>query len=87
MEIGDPFMPPNDGRYELDVGPGGATCRRTDTDADVELGIDVLGALYLGGHRATTLARAGLIKGSLDALATMDRLFPWDPRPWCPEDF
>ena len=43
--------------------------------------------LYLGGVRATTLARAGRIEGSRPALARADALFAWSLAPSCPEVF
>lgn len=87
LGIRDPFLPDNDGHYELAAGPQGAECRRTDAEPDLEMPVDALGALYLGGHRIRTLWRAGVVRGSDEAMATADRLFAWDPAPWCPEDF
>jgi predicted acetyltransferase len=87
LGVVDPFLPENDGRYELDAGPDGATCRETTADADLEVPVDALGAMYLGGHRATTLARAGLISGEDSSLASADRLFAWPIAPWCHEIF
>jgi predicted acetyltransferase len=87
LGVRDPFLPENDGRYELDAAPDGATCRRTDAAADVELAVDTLAALYLGAHGFTTLARAGLVGGDGEALATADRVFAWPTAPWCPEVF
>lgn len=87
LGVRDPFLPDTDGRYELEATAAGAACRRTDAAADVELDVASLGAVYLGGHRPTTLARAGLVAGAPEALALADRLFAWDPLPWCPEDF
>ena len=62
-------------------------CRATTAAPDVELAIDALGALYLGGHRFTTLARAGRVTGDLAALQRADRMFTWHTLPWCPEIF
>jgi predicted acetyltransferase len=86
LGIRDPFRDQT-GRYALDAGPDGAACRRVDDPPDLEMDVDVLGALYLGGHRPTMFARAGLIRGDTDALATADRVFPWGPAPWCPDVF
>ncbi|SDG13577.1 sterol carrier protein domain-containing protein [Pseudonocardia oroxyli] len=64
-------------RLRLRGGPDGAECARTHTTPDVRLGTSALGSLYLGGHRARTLARAGLVEGrgvpALDAAFTADR--------------
>ncbi len=85
--VHDPFMPDNDGRYVLEAGPGGATCSKTSDDADLELDVNVLGALYLGGQSISTLAKAGLVHGDSKSVATAGALFAWDPQPWCPEVF
>jgi predicted acetyltransferase len=87
LAVGDPFLPENSGRYLLDASPDGARCVRTDEDADLELPADALAALYLGGHRVETLARARLVSGSPTARAAADRLFAAEPAPWCPEMF
>lgn len=50
-------------RYRLTGGPDGAECTPTTALPDVTLGHSALGSLYLGGHRAAALARAGLIEG------------------------
>ncbi len=85
--VTDEFRPENSGAYELDATPAGATCRRTGAEPQITLPIAMLGAIYLGGHRATTLGRAGLISGPDDALRLADHLFSWTRLPWCPENF
>ena len=87
LGIRDPFLPENDGNYELIVSADAAQCRRTQAEADVTCEVDVLGSLYLGGHRATTLARAGRIAGNPTSIELLDRMFAWSPLPWCPEAF
>ena len=87
FEVQDSFIPANSGRYELDVNSGEAECSATASDADIELSIQTLGAIYLGAHRFTELMRAGLVQGNPAALTTADRLFSWDRQPWCPEVF
>jgi predicted acetyltransferase len=63
---------PAPGRWVLEVGPDGASCRaaRIGEDADLRLGLTELGALYLGGVASSTLAAAGRLEelrgGSLD---------------------
>ena len=49
--------------------------------------MDALGALYFGAHPITTLAAAGRVRGSEEALATAARMFAWPRLPWCPEEF
>ncbi|MEE8153585.1 MAG: GNAT family N-acetyltransferase [Phycisphaerales bacterium] len=87
LGVRDTFLPENDGSYELEVTSGGAQCRRSSAPADIKLSVEALGATYLGAHRFTALARAGLVHGDAEALATADRLFSWDRLPWCPEVF
>jgi predicted acetyltransferase len=63
---------PAAGRWVLEAGPDGASCRpaRTREDADLRMGLTELGALYLGGVASSTLASAGRVEelrsGSLD---------------------
>jgi predicted acetyltransferase len=87
LDVRDPFLPDNGGRYLLDVSPEGSSCTRTEQDADLELGIDALAALYLGGNRAAPMARAGVVRGTPSALAAADRLFAAERAPWCAEMF
>ena len=87
FDVRDRFLPLNDGRYLLEAGPGGSKCSRTSDDADLQLDVNVLGALYLGGQSVSPLSRAGWIRGDPKSLATAGALFAWDPQPWCPEVF
>lgn len=72
------------GAWVLEAGPEGATCRRAGPgeSPDLRLRVTELGSLYLGGFRASVLARAGLVdeltSGSLDAA---DALFATRPAP------
>jgi predicted acetyltransferase len=72
------------GRWLLEAGPDGASCRRAPTgeDADLRLGVTELGALYLGGVASSTLAAAGRLEelraGSLD---WADALLATSPAP------
>lgn len=84
FEVRDGFCPGNEGRYELEGGTDGATCRSTDRQPDVILDVADLGAVYLGGVRFQTLRRAGrMIEASAGALARADAMFAWDPLPFC----
>jgi predicted acetyltransferase len=87
LGVVDSFVPENDGNYELIVRGDSAECRRCERVADVHCQVDVLGALFLGGHRASTLARAGRISGDPATIALLDQMFAWSPRPWCSEEF
>ncbi len=88
LAVRDGFLPDNEGAYALDAGPNGATCKAVKTGSpDVELDVADLGAAYLGGVGFRTLARAGRVRGSPEALARADAMFAWDPPPWNPEVF
>jgi predicted acetyltransferase len=84
LEVVDRLRPESGGRYRLDASAKGGECRRTDADADLELSVADLGALYLGGVRASTLARAGRVRALRpDALEVADGVFGWHLEPHC----
>jgi predicted acetyltransferase len=86
--VSDNFCPENDGTYELEASPGGAECRRTHADPDIELDISDLGAVYLGGVRFSTLARAlRVVERSPGAIRRADHVFTSDVAPWCTQGF
>jgi predicted acetyltransferase len=87
VRVKDPYCPWNEGTYVLAGGPAGATCTRSPATPDVEVDATALGAVYLGGQRLQSLARAGRVSGSPEALRRADALFAWDPAPWIPEIF
>lgn len=60
LEVADGFLD-RGGRFRLRGGPDGAECAPSDDAADVHTDVATLGALYLGGHRPTTTARAALL--------------------------
>jgi hypothetical protein len=64
---------PAPGRWVLECGPDGASCRaaRSGEGADLRLGLAALGALYLGGFRASQLAAGGLVEEMTSA--SLDR--------------
>jgi len=85
--IHDPMYRDNDGTYLLSATPDGAECWPVDEPPDLELEIDALGAILLGGRRLGSLARSGRVRGSANLIRHADSLFTWDPAPWCPEIF
>jgi predicted acetyltransferase len=88
LDVTDPFLPDLAGRFRVAGGPDGATCEPTDAHADVELSVADLGALYLGGARFSTLARAGRVREMTQgALQRGDAMFQTDPAPWCGTPF
>jgi predicted acetyltransferase len=88
VEVTDAFLPENEGRYELEGGPDGARCRRTNAGPDLRLSVAELGSAYLGGVSLSSLAAAGRVEESTPrALARADLLFGLDVPPWCSTDF
>ena len=88
VELTDPFLPANEGRWSIAGSGDGAEVRRTDADADLALSAPELGALYLGGVSATTLQRADRIEELVPgAIERADRFFASTPAPWCGTDF
>jgi predicted acetyltransferase len=84
VDVSDPFRPGGEGRFVVEGGSDGASSRPTAEDADLALGVADLGALYLGGVSATTLARAGRVEErSSGALRAADAFFASATAPWC----
>jgi predicted acetyltransferase len=83
IEVVDDVRPSTGGTFSLEPG----SCRRTDASPDVSMHIRELGALYLGGVSATTLARADRVTGDRDALRRVDRLLASSQTPWCATHF
>jgi predicted acetyltransferase len=72
-------------RWRVVVREGRATVTRTDADPDATLGIAALGPIYLGGVRATDLARAGHLAAVDPATwARIDVMHVVSRQPWCP---
>lgn len=88
LEVTDAFLPENSGRYALEGGPDGATCERTDEDADLALQVADLGSTYLGGVDFSVLARAGRVRElSPNALRRADLMFAAEVTPYCETGF
>jgi predicted acetyltransferase len=88
FDVADAFCPQNEGCYQLQGGPAGATCDPTTAAPDLALSAADLGAAYLGGVRFSTLARAGRVDElTPGALARADAMFASEPLPWCETDF
>jgi predicted acetyltransferase len=72
------------GRWVLDAGPDGASCRRAGPGEEPDLRLDVttLGALYMGGHAPSVLAASGAIAElRAGAVVAADRLLTTRPAP------
>jgi len=87
IEVLDEFNSWNAGTYLLEVTGGQSDCTRTTSTPEVRLTASDLGAIFMGGVRLLTLAAAGRVEGSPEALRRMDAMFSWHPAPWCPEIF
>ena len=74
---------PAPGRWVLEAGPEGASCRRArGEDADLRLGLPALGSLYMGGFPASLLAAGGRIEElRAGSLARADALLAARPAP------
>ena len=88
IDVNDSTCPWNQGRYSLDVGPGGAHIRRTTAEPDIIMPASCLATFYLGAASVSSLARAGRVEvRSEGAVALADLMFatskqPWSPDPW-----
>jgi predicted acetyltransferase len=81
LAVADPFCPWNDARFGLDGS-------KTTAPADLQLDVDALGSLFLGGFTPSQLARAGRVEELRPgALERADALFRADRAPWTPEIF
>jgi predicted acetyltransferase len=88
VELTDPFLPANEGRWSIEGSRDGAEVRRTDAEPDLALSASELGGLYLGGVSATALARAGRVTEVVaGAVERADAFFLTAPAPWCRTDF
>lgn len=63
LEVSDGFRG-DGGRFALEIRDGRARCTPTENPADVELGLDVLGSLYLGGYRPDGFAVANRLRSN-----------------------
>ncbi|BBX92508.1 enhanced intracellular survival protein Eis [Mycolicibacterium boenickei] len=62
LDVADGFRD-DGGRFALQIRDGRARCTPTDAPADIELGLDVLGSLYLGSHRPEGFVAANRLRG------------------------
>lgn len=86
LEVIDPLIGANDGRWRLRTGgpsAGRASCERTAGDPDVRLTVQALGAGYLGDPRFSQLAAAGhMAELTRGALAMLGTAMSWDRAPY-----
>ncbi|MGW0552760.1 GNAT family N-acetyltransferase [Streptomyces sp. NPDC002926] len=88
FDVEDAFCPWNTGRWRLTGDRKGASCKRTDDEADLALTVRELGAAYLGGVSLTALAGAGRVRELRQgALTEASTAFGNDLAPWLPHGF
>jgi predicted acetyltransferase len=88
LEIDDQFCDWNRGRWELEGGREGASCRRTDSRPDLALDVASVASAYLGAVPVRTLVRAGRVEErTAGAVDRADAMFSSDLAPWCPHIF
>ena len=92
VEIEDPHLPQNTGRYRIvssgDSGDLSARVRRVESTPDLTMGVRELGTIYLGGVPLRELQRAGRItEHTPGAVASASAAFGWHRAPWCPDMF
>jgi predicted acetyltransferase len=82
LDVTDPLVAANTGRWRLTGGPGGATCTPTDDPADLACTVLELGAAYLGGTSLAGLAAAGRVRElTPGAVARASIAFGWHRMP------
>lgn len=88
IEVADPVLPDNAGRYLLQVGPDDVRCGRTDEPADLCLDVAHLGETFLGGAQFSSLARVGLVTELRPgSVRRADAMFQSVPAPWTVTDW
>ncbi|MCW2837174.1 MAG: family N-acetyltransferase [Marmoricola sp.] len=92
IEVDDPILPANTGRYRIvtDGDPEGSTARvtRVTSAVDISMGILELGTVYLGGVPLTDLHRVRRVaEHTPGAVAAASTAFGWHRAPWCPDMF
>jgi predicted acetyltransferase len=86
LDVEDRFLG-RGGTFSLEVSGGVASCKPSTATPDIELGVQELSGLYLGGTSAVQLARAGRLSGSPAAVRTIDDVFRTSIAPHCIEVF
>jgi predicted acetyltransferase len=78
IEVADGFRS-DGGRFALEIRGGHAKCVPTDAAPEARMGLDVLGSLYLGSHRASAFAAANRLHGNDSRIVTrLDAAFATD---------
>jgi predicted acetyltransferase len=88
IEVTDPILDRNTGRFALQAAPDGAAVRRVRRSPDLSLGVRELGTVYLGGPRLAELHAAGLVvEHRPGAVAAASIAFGGEVAPHCSDNF
>ena len=88
LEVRDELCPWNEGRFELEGSPEGATCRASNSSPDLVLGVSDLASAFMGAVSFNTLSQAGLVdERTPGALLRANRMFAVQHQPWTPHNF
>ncbi len=82
IDVADEQLPANAGRWRIRATSGNATVERTEDAADLTIGMQELGAAYLGGPTLSALAAAGLVREhGAGAVTELSRAMASDVQP------
>lgn len=85
LEVADRLAPWNAGRWQVELGPQGAQCRRSGAEPDLVMDVQVLGAGYLGSTSLAPLAAAGQVQERTPgSVAALSRAMRHEPLAHCP---
>jgi predicted acetyltransferase len=88
LEITDAIAPWNAGRWQVSLGPEGATCARTDLAPDLAMDVSELGGAYFGGVSLLPRAEAGrVIERRPGAMSGLSGALVHEPGPYCTYSF
>ena len=82
IDVTDPILGENTGRWRLTGDASTASCTRTDAAPDLSCAVTDLGAVYLGGPSWAALGAAGRVREHRPgALAAASAAFGWHRAP------
>jgi predicted acetyltransferase len=88
LELDDPVLPGNTGRWRLRTDGPTTEVTRVDDAPDLSMGILELGTAYLGGVPLSDLHRVRRVtEYTPGAVAAASTAFGWGRGPWCPDSF
>jgi predicted acetyltransferase len=75
LRVEDELLPDNTGTYQLSVDDGSMAIEHSTGEGDAALDVRALAPLYTGFQNASSLAELGLLRGTGEAVRTLDALF------------